>query len=491
MAKELKLILKDNKVIAQEIGSEEVKEEETKQEPVSEPETSEPEVEASEPTLNDTVNESIKNVELQTEEVRGSTLKLTGLRTLFAEKKNAGLEKDLIRGIDKVDRAIVGLDSAVESMIEESEKIEDLDKKIMPRDEMKSFDSLLSESEQAEGSADQTSVEAELELKNAKRILEGEDEKEDKEKKDKEKEDKEKEDKKKEDKEKEDKEKKEEKEDKKKEGITDILKAKIKEIKEKRAMKKKALYPEKYPTSDWAIKNVQQEVAKKKFPKMYDKGNLMGIDRTKLQGPEFSGELKEFEGKVSDPSKVKDYRKLTSKAIEQAVRDHDLKVRRAIDLAAEQQFKGLIGDPLKESIKTELEEAGMEKEIVDKVVDKAYFDSAEASFQGILHQALDTIINFDDTSFLKLARAVRNTKVAISEEEKPLETSETPANEEEVEETPEEKVSKRRILRKRVAAIKQQIPLISGRSSSDSDEGELYKSYFNDKRVDYRNGLRN
>ena len=266
---------------------------------------------------------------------------------------------------------------------------------------------------------------------------------------------------------------------------------KIKEIKEKRAMKKKALYPEKYPTSDWAIKNVQQEVAKKKFPKMYDKGNLMGIDRTKLQGPEFSGELKEFEGKVSDPSKVKDYRKLTSKAIEQAVRDHDLKVRRAIDLAAEQQFKGLIGDPLKESIKTELEEAGMEKEIVDKVVDKAYFDSAEASFQGILHQALDTIINFDDTSFLKLARAVRNTKVAISEEEKPLETSETPANEEEVEETPEEKVSKRRILRKRVAAIKQQIPLISGRSSSDSDEGELYKSYFNDKRVDYRNGLRN
>jgi hypothetical protein len=55
----------------------------------------------------------------------------------------------------------------------------------------------------------------------------------------------------------------------------------------------------------------------------------------------------------------------------------------------------------------------------------------------------------------------------------------------------EEKVSEQReTLRKRIAAIKQQVPLISGRTDPDSDDTEFLKSYFNDKRVDYRNNLR-
>jgi len=83
------------------------------------------------------------------------------------------------------------------------------------------------------------------------------------------------------------------------------------------------------------------------------------------------------------------------------------KAKLAVELASQQQLKGLIENPLKTSIVRGLAEAGIDPALAETVVHNAFIDAYEDSQKIIIKEAFDNFVHKDINEFIKIAKFVR------------------------------------------------------------------------------------
>ena len=104
------------------------------------------------------------------------------------------------------------------------------------------------------------------------------------------------------------------------------------------------------------------------------------------------------------------------------------KARLSVELAARQQLKGLIENPLKTAFIKNMADYGLEKSAAEAIAHNAFLDGFEESQKAVIKEAFETFMekSFDD--FVKVAEFTKNYSVKFAEEsaveEKPAE--ETP-----------------------------------------------------------------
>jgi hypothetical protein len=102
------------------------------------------------------------------------------------------------------------------------------------------------------------------------------------------------------------------------------------------------------------------------------------------------------------------------------------KARLSVELAARQQLKGLIENPLKTAFVKNMEEFGVEKSAAEAIAHNAFLDGFEESQKAVIKEAFETFMekSFDD--FVKVAEFTKNYSVKFAEESEIVE----PAQEE-------------------------------------------------------------
>ena len=110
-------------------------------------------------------------------------------------------------------------------------------------------------------------------------------------------------------------------------------------------------------------------------------------------------------------------KKKVSFEVAERIRKHSMedvssKARCAVELAAQQQLKGLIEDPLKAALLTNMKEAGINEDLAKIIVHNAYIDGYEGSHKAIMEEAFETFMNKDIDDFVKVAKFVKEYKVA-------------------------------------------------------------------------------
>ena len=91
------------------------------------------------------------------------------------------------------------------------------------------------------------------------------------------------------------------------------------------------------------------------------------------------------------------------------------KARLSVELAAQQQLKGLIADPLRSALVKNMIDSGINKEAAEAIVTNSYIDGYEASHQEIMKEAFETFINKDLEDFVKVAKFVKEYSVKTGE----------------------------------------------------------------------------
>jgi len=110
-------------------------------------------------------------------------------------------------------------------------------------------------------------------------------------------------------------------------------------------------------------------------------------------------------------------KKKVSFEVAERIRKHSMedvssKARCAVELAAQQQLKGLIEDPLKSALLNNMKEAGINEDLAKIIVHNAYIDGYEGSHKAIMEEAFETFMNKDIDDFVKVAKFVKEYKVA-------------------------------------------------------------------------------
>lgn len=90
---------------------------------------------------------------------------------------------------------------------------------------------------------------------------------------------------------------------------------------------------------------------------------------------------------------------LIRKAAVQAVS----KARIAMELAGQQQLKGLLSNPLKDALVNKFAELGIDKKACSAIVHNAFIDNFEESQRVVIAEAFDVLANKDDSEFVKIA----------------------------------------------------------------------------------------
>ncbi len=85
------------------------------------------------------------------------------------------------------------------------------------------------------------------------------------------------------------------------------------------------------------------------------------------------------------------------------------KARLSFELAAQQQFKGLLACPLKEAMVNEMVNAGIEKQAAEDIAHNAFIDGYEKN-QSIILAELNTFMKKDINDFIKVARYTQEFK---------------------------------------------------------------------------------
>jgi hypothetical protein len=159
--------------------------------------------------------------------------------------------------------------------------------------------------------------------------------------------------------------------------------------------------------------------------------------------------------------------KKVSVEVAERIRKHSMedvasKARCAVELAAQQQLKGLIDDPLKVAFLNNMKEAGINEDLAKIIVHNAYIDGYEGSHKAIMEEAFETFMNKDIDDFVKVAKFVKDYKVADNNSVENV-TSEEPESREKSAST---------------------VPIRGSKVTSDRRED--YKKYWNDVERDRR-----
>ena len=220
----------------------------------------------------------------------------------------------------------------------------------------------------------------------------------------------EKEDKKDKDDKKDKKDKKEDKDDKEKKSFVDVetvirrVKARLEELRDE---KEANLYPYKKEIKPIPkVDNTNAETAKQQYGKTLDKGTYESDKKYENINPEesYADIPVKNEGTSTKEKKV-------SIEVAERIRKHSVEnavdqARLSVELASRQQLKGMIDDPLKDSLKRNIIEAGVDAETADAIIHNAYIDSFELSQKAVMKEAFETFMNKEFDEFVKIAKFV-------------------------------------------------------------------------------------
>jgi len=110
------------------------------------------------------------------------------------------------------------------------------------------------------------------------------------------------------------------------------------------------------------------------------------------------------EGKSTPEKKV-------SVEVAERIRQHSVQnavdqARLSVELAARQQLKGMIDDPLREALRRNMAEAEIDPELAEAIIHNAYIDGYEESHKAVMKEAFDTFMTKDIDEFTKIAKFV-------------------------------------------------------------------------------------
>lgn len=179
-------------------------------------------------------------------------------------------------------------------------------------------------------------------------------------------------------------------------------------------MKKANLYPFKdlnkqqvdntnATTAKDQIKTIDKEIKGGKQPSSADSSKAPSISPTDIKT-----DLKAQKGKVS----VEAAERIKQHSVDNAIS----KARLSVELAARQQLKGLLENPLKQACVKNMVEAGIPEETADAITHNAFIDGYEDMQKYIIKEAFDTFMNEDIKDFIKVAEFTDSYKVKESSE---------------------------------------------------------------------------
>lgn len=127
------------------------------------------------------------------------------------------------------------------------------------------------------------------------------------------------------------------------------------------------------------------------------------------------------EGKSTQGSKVSAE---VANLVKNSVADAVSKAKLSVELAAQQQLKGLIANPLKTAMVDNLVELGIEKEAASAVVHNAFVDAYEKSQREVMKEAFEEFMGKSKEEFVRIAKFVKDYQVKEASEEVTAETAE-------------------------------------------------------------------
>ena len=164
-------------------------------------------------------------------------------------------------------------------------------------------------------------------------------------------------------------------------------------------------------------------------------------DGSTLVGESVDGDYDKREGKGISESIPADYNKSdkismaeVSKLRQSDVKNTFDKARLSFELASQQQFKGLLSNPLKEAFVNEMVSAGIEKTAAEDIAHNAFIDGFEKNQQVVLAE-LNTFMNKDINEFVKVARYTQEFKAKQAGESIVDEITKEAGSEEEITKT--------------------------------------------------------
>lgn len=210
------------------------------------------------------------------------------------------------------------------------------------------------------------------------------------------------------------------------------IKARLQQLREE---KEANLYPFKDLAGAAAkVDNTNAETAKKTISTVNSEIKKQPVKDKAYPTINQDGALKDLpvksEGKNTSGKSVslKAAEKIRQHSVENAVN----KARLSVELASQQQLKGLIADPLKEALVKNLSDVGISEDAAKAIVHNAYIDAYEDSHKAIIKEAFDTFINKDLNDFVNVAKFVKNYTVREADEAVSEETRQKEASDESV-----------------------------------------------------------
>ncbi len=163
-------------------------------------------------------------------------------------------------------------------------------------------------------------------------------------------------------------------------------------------------------------------------------------------------------GKCSEKGKVSV--EVAERIRQSTVQNEVSKARLAVELASQQQLKGLIPNPLKEAFVKNMVDCGINKEAAEDIAHNSFVDGYEQSQKEVMKEAFETFMGKDVNDFIKVAKYTKEFKVKEGSQE----SSETVTASEEV-------------TREKTASVKE-TPLRGTQASKDRKEE--YRNYWED-----------
>jgi hypothetical protein len=163
-------------------------------------------------------------------------------------------------------------------------------------------------------------------------------------------------------------------------------------------------------------------------------------------------------GKCSEKGKVSV--EVAERIRQSTVQNEISKARLAVELASQQQLKGLIPNPLKEAFVKNMVGCGINKEAAEDIAHNSFVDGYEQSQKEVMKEAFETFMGKDVNDFIKVAKYTKEFKVKEGSQE----SSETVTASEEV-------------TREKTASVKD-TPLRGTQASKDRKEE--FRNYWED-----------
>jgi len=207
-------------------------------------------------------------------------------------------------------------------------------------------------------------------------------------------------------------------------------------------------------------KTIDKEVSGGKKPGAEDRGESISPSELHQQVPAQKGQ----EGKSVKKGQISI--EAAERIKQQSIENEKSKARLSVELAARQQLKGLLDNPLKEAIVNNMIEAGASKEAAEAIAFNSMIDGYEASQKIIIKEAFETFMEKDINDFIKTAEY---TEQFVPTREKT--STEAPANEGDTSS------------REKVASV--QTPPLRGTQTS-KDRKEDYRRYWEDVSIERR-----